>query len=301
VSSPGCAPASKQDSWLAQRPALQSWTRRHVRGTHTPQQASSVLRLFESLRLRRKCAAELSALVARARRFTPGVADRVATLARINPDAALETFVSAFQQRHFELDESVVDQGFEFWAEENADFIPVLMRGTDRCNGIERLGYRPGYTLQWALIQDAFFADERSEVIAEVADAFGPEIADRLASVQPPEHHVLCRRLNRSPYRGIVAFSRWALGDVPFNPVCTTMRITLTSCAFAGQPVECGALRDWFAQLTTFKGDTRPRALDRERTRRSRPSACRCGHRPPRSEQLYPRRHPALRTLRLSA
>jgi hypothetical protein len=34
---------------------------------------------------------------------------------------------------------------------------------------------------------------------------------------------------------------------------CGTMRITLTSCAFAGQPVECGALRDWFAQLTTFR------------------------------------------------
>jgi len=203
---------------LAQRPALQSWTLRHLGATHTPQRASLVLRLFGSLGLRRKYAAELRALVARARRFTPGVADRVATLARINPDAALETFVSAFQQWHFELDESVVDQGFEFWAEGNADFIPVLMRGTDRCNGIEPLGYRPGYTLQWALIQDVY-ADERSELIAEVADAFGPEIADRLESVQPPEHHVLCRRLSRSPYRGIVAFSRWALGDVLFNPV----------------------------------------------------------------------------------
>jgi hypothetical protein len=185
VSSPGYAPASEQDPWLAQRPALQSWTLRQVGATHTPQRASSVLRFFESLGLRRKYPAEVRALVARARRFTPGVADRVATLARINPDAALETFVSAFQQRHFELDESVVDQGFEFWAEGNADFIPVLMRGTDRCNGIERLGYRPGYTLQWALIQDVFYADERPEVIAEVADALGSDIADRLASVRP--------------------------------------------------------------------------------------------------------------------
>lgn len=218
MSSAGYAPASKQHRWVAQRLALQSWMLRHVSAARPPR-ASSVLRLFESLRLRRKYAGELRALVARAQRLTPGVADRVATLVRIDPDAALETFFSAFQQQHFELDESVVDQGFEFWADGNAEFIPVLMRGTDRCNGIEPLGYRPGYALQWALIQDVFYADERSQVIAEVANAFGPEIADRLESAQPPEHHVLCRRLGRSPYRGLVAFSRWALGDVLFNPV----------------------------------------------------------------------------------
>ena len=45
------------------------------------------------------------------------------------------------------------------------------MRGTDRCNGIEPLGSRPGYALQWALIQEVFNGDERSEVIAEVAEA----------------------------------------------------------------------------------------------------------------------------------
>jgi hypothetical protein len=92
------------------------------------------------------------------------------------------------------------------------------MRGTDRCNGIEPTGYRPGYALQWALIQDVFYGGERTAVIGEVADTFGPELADRLESVQPPEHQVLCRRLARCPYRGIVAFSRWALGDV-VNPV----------------------------------------------------------------------------------
>ena len=88
------------------------------------------------------------------------------------------------------------------------------MRGTDRCNGIEPLGYRPGYALQWALIQDVFNDDERSQVIAEVAQTFGKALADRLAAVDPPAHHILCRRLARTPYVGVVAFSRWALGDI---------------------------------------------------------------------------------------
>ncbi len=105
----------------------------------------------------------------------------MATLARIDPDAALETFVSAFQRRHFQLDESVFDQGFEFWAEESANFIPILMRGTDRCNGIEPLGYRPGLALQWALIQDVFYGGERSEVTAEAAEASGPELGTWLS------------------------------------------------------------------------------------------------------------------------
>ena len=59
----------------------------------------------------------------------------------------------------------------------------------------------------------------RPAVLAEVADAFGPALADRLESAQPPPHELLCRRLAGSPYRGIVTFSRWALGDVAFNPV----------------------------------------------------------------------------------
>jgi hypothetical protein len=105
------------------------------------------------------------------------------------------------------------------WAEGACDVIPLLMRGTDRCNGIEPLGDRPSYTLQWALIEDVFAGDERAAVLAEVADAFGSALADRLESVQPPPHQGLCRRLARSGYRGIVAFSRWALGDVLSNPV----------------------------------------------------------------------------------
>ncbi len=158
-------------------------------------------------------------LARRARLFTPTVADRVAVLAQSNPDAALEAFASAFQRQHFELDESAFDQGFEFWAEAATDFIPLLMRGTDRCNGIETTGFRPGYALQWALIQDVFHDDERSQIVAEVAETFGEKLADRIESVQPPEHQILCRRLAPSPYAGMASFSRWALGDVCFNPV----------------------------------------------------------------------------------
>src|SRR5207249_11871881 len=130
----------------------------------------------------------------------------VASFAGIDPDAALETFVSAFQRRFVELDESVFDQGFEFWAEGAIDFIPLLMRGTDRCNGIEPTGYRPGYALQWALIQDVFNGDERPQVIAEVAETFGEALARRLEAADPPPHEVMCRRLGRSPYVGMLAF-----------------------------------------------------------------------------------------------
>jgi hypothetical protein len=94
----------------------------------------------------------------------------------------------------------------------------VLLRGTDRCNGIDTQGYRPGYALQWALVQDVFYGDERSQLVAEVAETFGEALADRLEAIDPPAHEVLCRRLTRSPYAGVVAFSRWALGDVS-NPV----------------------------------------------------------------------------------
>jgi hypothetical protein len=200
-------------------PVLQRSTLRHAGAACTPPRPSCALRVFETLRVRRKYAAELRALVSRARRFIPDVGERVATLARAHPDAALETFASAFQRRHFGLDESAFDQGFEIWAEGASDVIPLLMRGTDRCNGIEPLGDRPGYTLQWALIEDVFVGDERAAVLAEVADAFGPALADRLESIQPPPHQVLCRRLTRSPYRGLVVFSRWALGDVISNPI----------------------------------------------------------------------------------
>ena len=189
-------------------PALQRWALRHVGAACTPPRASSALRVFETLRVRRTYPAELRALVSRARRLTPDIADRVVTLARMHPDAALETFAAAFQQRHFELDESAFDEGFEMWAEGSSDLIPVLMRGTDRCNGVEPLGDRPGYTLQWALIEDVFLADERAAVLAEVTDAFGAALADRLESLQPPPHQLLCRRLARSPYRGVVSFSR---------------------------------------------------------------------------------------------
>jgi hypothetical protein len=157
-------------------------------------------------------------LVQRARRFTPNSADKVATLARSNPDAALEAFVSAFQREHFELDEAICEQGFEVWAEVGAESLPLLMRGTDRCNGIDPLGSRPGYALQWALIQDVFNGDERAQVIAEVAETFGEALAGRLEAAEPPAHQLLCHRLARSPYFGMLAFSSWALGDVR-NPL----------------------------------------------------------------------------------
>jgi hypothetical protein len=87
-----------------------------------------------------------------------------------------------------------------------------VVRGTDRCNGILPLGYRPGYTLQWALIEDVFNV-ERSQLIDEAAQVFGETLADRVAAADPPVHQTLYRRLARSPYRGVVSFSRWPLGD----------------------------------------------------------------------------------------
>jgi len=175
--------------------------------------------VFGRLQQVREQRTQLRVLVRRARLFTPDVADKVATLARSNPDAALEAFVSTFQREHFELDEAICEQGFDFWAHAAMESIPLLVRGTDRCNGIDPLGYRPGYALQWALIQDVFNDDERSQLIAEVTETFGEALADRLEATDPPAHHVLCRRLARSPYVGVVAFSRWALGDTPNNDI----------------------------------------------------------------------------------
>ena len=65
-------------------------------------------------------------LVRRARLFTPDVADKVASLARSNPDGALEVFVSAFQREYFELDEAVCDQGFDVWADVAAKSLPFV-------------------------------------------------------------------------------------------------------------------------------------------------------------------------------
>jgi len=41
--------------------------------------------------------------------FMPAVATEVANLTWSNPDAALTTFVRAFQREHFELDETVCE------------------------------------------------------------------------------------------------------------------------------------------------------------------------------------------------
>jgi hypothetical protein len=151
-------------------------------------------------------------------RFTPGAEPTVEALAEFNPDAALDAFIAAFQRDHFELDDNVTELGFDTWVEMGADVLPLQMRGADRCNGIDPRGFRPGYALQWVLIEDVFNGDERSEVIAEVADVFGDKLADRLAAADPPPHRILCRRLARSPFLGIVRFSQWALGDVS-NPL----------------------------------------------------------------------------------
>ena len=107
-----------------------------------PPCTGALLRLFGRLQQLREQRTQLRVLVRRARLFTPDVADKVATLARSNPDGALEAFVSAFQREHFELDEAVCEQGFDIWADVAAESIPLLVRGTDRCNGIDPLGYR---------------------------------------------------------------------------------------------------------------------------------------------------------------
>jgi hypothetical protein len=183
-----------------------------------PPRTGALLRLFPRLALVREQRSQLHLLVRRARRLVPDVAHDVARLAQTNPDAALAAFVAAFERTYVELDESICDEGFEFWVESDGEVLPLLLRGTDRCNGIEPLGYRPGYALMWTLIQDVFFDDERSQVIAEVADSFDARLADRLLAAEPPPHEILCRRLGRSPYMGLVAFSRYVLGDVS-NPV----------------------------------------------------------------------------------
>ena len=194
------------------------WALRRLRCATAPARTGALLRLFGRLQQVREQRTQLRVLVRRARLFTPDVADKVATLARSNPDGALEVFVSAFQREHFELDEAVCDQGFDVWADVAAESLPLLMRGTDRCNGIDPLGSRPGYALQWALIQDVFDGDERAQVIAEVAETFGEALAGRLEAAEPPAHQVLRHRLARSPYYGMLAFSSWALGDVR-NPL----------------------------------------------------------------------------------
>ena len=219
MSSAACAPAPDVFSLGAQRPATLGWALRRLRSATAPPCTGNLLRLFGRLQQVREQRTHLKALVRRARIFTPDVAEKVATLARSNPDGALEAFVSAFQREHFELDEAICEQGFDVWADVAAESIPLLMRGTDRCNGIEPQGFRPGYALQWALIEDVFNGDERSEVIAEVAEAFGEALASRLEAADPPAHHILCRRLARSPYLGVVAFSRWALGDISNNDI----------------------------------------------------------------------------------
>lgn len=214
MSSAACAPAPDVFSIPTQRPATLGSALRRLRSATRPPCTGALLRVFGRLQQVREQRTLLKVLVRRARRFTPDVADRVSTLARSNPDGALEAFVSAFQRVHFELDEGICEQGFDFWADAAAESIPLLLRGTDRCNGIDPLGCRPGYALQWALIQDVFNDDERSQLIVELAETFGNPLADRLEAADPPAHQVLCRRLARSRYVGLVRFSRWAFGDV---------------------------------------------------------------------------------------
>ncbi len=196
MSSAACVPAPDDSAPAAHHPPTLGWALRRVRHALAPPSTRALLALFERLRLQRQYAAELRLLVRRARLFTPTVAGKVASLAGSKPDVALETFVSAFVRDHFELDEAVFGDGFELWAESATESVPLLLRGTDR----------------------VFYGDERSQLVAEIAETFGEALADRLEAIDPPPHAVLCRRLTRSPYAGVVAFSRWALGDVS-NPV----------------------------------------------------------------------------------
>jgi len=214
VSSAACAQPASSARRPAQPPPTVARTLRRLRTAAVPPRTVALLGLFARLDLLRRQRRQLTLLVRRARQFTPRVADRVAELAQSDPDAALKAFVSAFQGEHIELDELVSQEGFASWAEAAGERIPLAVRGHDRCNGLEPLGYRPGYTLLWALIQDVFWDDQRAEVLAEVARTFGENLADRLDAAAPPEHPTLCRRLDRSPYAGLAAFSRWVLGDV---------------------------------------------------------------------------------------
>jgi hypothetical protein len=59
-----------------------------------------------------------------------------------------------------------------------------------------------------------YWDDQRAQLIGEVSETFGRRLAERLAATDPPEHRVLSRRLARSPYAGMLAFSCWVLGDV---------------------------------------------------------------------------------------
>lgn len=214
MSSAVCAPPASPACLTAQRPPTVGRTLRRLRTAAIPPRTAALLRLFARLDLLRRQQRQLGLLVRRAHRLTPRVADCVAALAHSDPAAALEVFVSAFQNEHVALDEMVWQEGFEHWAEAAGHRIPLMVRGHDQCNGLEPLGYRPGYALLWALIQDVFWDDQRSEVIAEIAGPFGESLADRLDTADPPEHSVLCRRLDRSPYAALAAFSRWVLGDV---------------------------------------------------------------------------------------
>jgi hypothetical protein len=210
--------ASDASNPRAQPPPPLGGALRHLRAAAAPPRIGALLRLLARLEEVRAYRAQLRRLVRRARRLVPEVSDEVARVARTDPDGALATFLSAFQRAYVELDESICEEGFAYWTEVAADSIPLLLRGSDRCNGIEPLGYRPGYALMWALIEDVFFADDRAAVLAEVAEAFGAALADRLEAAAPPPHAELCLRLDRSAYAGLSAFSRHQLGDVS-NPV----------------------------------------------------------------------------------
>src|SRR5712692_6630196 len=120
---------------------------RRLRAGAAPPRSGALLRLFPRLKQERRQRAQLKVLVRHAQQLTPGIAGEVARLAWSNPDAALTTFVREFQRRHFELDETMCEQGFDLWADAAAECIPILVRGADRCNGIEPLGYRTGFAL----------------------------------------------------------------------------------------------------------------------------------------------------------
>ena len=299
MSSAACAPAPDVLSTPAQRPPTLVWALRRLRCATAPARTGALLRLFGRLQQVREQRTQLRVLVRRARLFTPDVADKVATLARSNPDGALEVFVSAFQRDHFELDEAVCDQGFDVWADVTAESLPLLMRGTDRCNGIDPLGSRPGYALQWALIQDVFDGDERAQVIAEVAETFGEALAGRLEAAEPPAHQLLRHRLARSPYYGMLAFSQLGPGRRPKSP------------AFPPRPSRRRARHSLDPPRRSPRGpaSTRSRrlpgphagarALARARPSRTRPIAGRRRHGPAGRRRLEPFGDPAVRRMRV--
>ena len=206
ASSAACARAAERSFTPSQCPAALRRALRRLRAATAPPSTGALLRLFARLDVLQRQHAELKVLMRRAHRFTPDVGDTVARLARSDPDAALATFLSAFQRQHFELDDAVCEEGFEFWVDAAGQSIPIAVRGHDRCNGLDPFGYRPGYALLWALIEDVFWDDQRAELLGEVAEAFGAALAERLAAAEPPLHRVLCQRLAGSPYAGLVAF-----------------------------------------------------------------------------------------------